>query len=500
MQLTEDKVKRIYSDYKRRATHASKRGNDSMCLKYLKAAALTAYFFYLDYKDDDLEDLLHHTAKHLKRNNEQTDRRNDECVFYDALSADNQGLVQQYLNAIMHRGMKIRYITERNGFRASESKIKQMLNQYGKAEIIEIPSNLSYIEKAQYVYDRIAETRASRLFIHSHPSSSYACTAFYALPESIKKYKINLTDHTFWIGTRFIDYSFEFRAFGCVLSANDRGIDRKKLLMLPFYPVMTETPFLGFPKEAEGKVVIFSGANNYKIYGKDDIFFKMTKAILDACPEAIFLYAGTGDANELQAKLEQYELVGRFIPIGYRTDITQVFRHCDIFLNTYPIGGALMLQYAAQLSKPILCYGSETTAGAEDIVCQLKQMSISDRDIPSLVKRAKHLVESPENRRAYGEELRNCVVTPERFNQMFATYLENGVNQLEYSDEVSYKEHTKDIQDKLTYENTTKEFQCRLVKIVGVSSLWQCSSILLTSIIAVVKGNRVMKAFKNRKK
>lgn len=43
--------------------------------------------------------------------------------------------------------------------------------------------------------------------------------------------------------------------------------------------------------------------------------------------------------------------------IGDRHDINEVFKHSDIFLNTYPIGGGLMTQYAAANSKPILSLG-----------------------------------------------------------------------------------------------------------------------------------------------
>jgi len=500
MKLTEERIVCLFSKYKKKAQAAYKQGNYNNSLKYIKAASLIGYFFYLGYKDDEIEDLLQALSSRLKKIEKDEGDIDTSCVFYDSLSADNEGLVQQYLKAIMHIGLNITYITEKEGFNERKSILKAMLEDYGNSVIIEVPSNLAYMEKAQFVYDQIILTKASRLFIHSHPTSSYACTAFYALPDNIKKYKINLTDQTFWIGTRFIDYSFEFRAFGCVLSSRERGIRKEKLLMLPYYPVLNESKFQGFPKEADGKVIMFSGGNHYKIYSKDDMFFKMAKAILDGNPNVILLFAGQGDQNELNAKLAKYELIGRFIPIDYRSDITEVFRHSDIYLNTYPIGGGLMLQYAALLGKPIVCYQSETTAGAEDIVCQLKRVHISDCDIPSLVNRVQKLANSPESRQAYGKEIQACMVTEDTFNRTFAAYLADGKNLIPYSEEVSYKEHTKDIHDKLDYENSTKEFQCRFTKIIGISSLWECPSFLLNALIIVIKGNRIRVALKNNTK
>lgn len=497
MVLTEEKIVGLFSKYKKKAQTAYKRGKYSKCLKYIKAASLTGYFFYLGYKDDELEDLLQALSSHLEARDSGEVLIQTGCVFYDSLSADNEGLVQQYLRAIMCMGLKITYITEKKGFKERKSILKMMLEEYENSEIIEIPSDLAYMGKAQFVYDQIILSKASRLFIHSHPTSSYACTAFYALPDTIKKYKINLTDQTFWIGTRFIDYSFEFRAFGCVLSSRERGISKGKLLMLPYYPVFNESKFLGFPQEADGKVILFSGGNHYKIYSKDDMFFKIAQAILDSNPNVILLFAGKGDLNELNAKLTKYGLTERFIPIGHRSDITEVFRHCDIYLNTYPIGGGLMLQYAALLGKPIVCYQSETTAGAEDIVCQLKRVPVSDRDIPSLVGRVQKLANSPEDRQAYGKKIQECMVTEEKFNQTFEKYLAKGKNLIPYSEEVSYKEHTKDIKDKLDYENSTKEFQCRFVKTIGMPSLWECPDFLYNAIRVVIRGNRLFKTIKN---
>ena len=496
--LTEEKVHSIYKRYKTKAQKAYARGQYDASLKYLSIAANTAYTFNIGFKDDALEDLLTSLAQQLTQKQDSADRASNRCLFYDSFSYDNGGLVQQYLGAIIHCGYKIRYIAERDAVLSENSAIGQMLRSYGRAEIVIVPRKLSYMEKAQFVYDRIMEYAGGKLFIHTTPAAATASCAFYALPESITKFKINLTDHTFWIGTRFIDYSFEFRPYGGRVSTEQRGLQQSQILHIPFYPIMCHKEFLGFPKEAEGKVVLFSGGNYYKIFDADDSFFKLTKAILDGCPEVVLLFAGFGDVKVLKSKIAEYQLQGRFIPIGQRNDITEVFEHSDIFLNTYPLGGGLMSQYAAQLGKPIVSYYTQGITPTEELVCQTKQISISSTSFDDVVKKVKTLAKDDSLRKAYGEEIQSCVVTEEKFNKLFAKSMESLKNQMLYPTDEPLKLLKLDIKDKLAFDDKIKGLQRMLTKELGVAILWQYPSFAVDSLVYLLNDNRLFTALKNR--
>lgn len=493
MKLSVDKIQKLYAHYKKRAWDYYYSNNYNKSLLYITVAGYTGYHYYLGYKDDNIEDLLLSMSSHLIKKNCLFARNKDLCVFYDSSSSDNSGLTQQYLTAIISCGLKLIYLTEKKDFLKSKSDIRKQLESYNKASVIEIPSNKDYWGKAQFVYDTIIDTNAEKLFIHTEPYSAFASVAFYGLPDSIKKYKINLTDQTFWLGTRFIDYSFEFRQFGWHLSVVKRGIPENGILCLPYYPIMNKSPFQGFPDLAEGKVILFSGASYYKIYDQDDVFFKMVRDILNACPEVVLLFAGNGKINVLNNKLEQYGIKERFIPIGRRSDITEVFRHSDIYLNTYPVGGGLMLLYAAQLGKPIVCYRAKTTAGAEDIVCQKQYYNISDDDIPSLVKRVQHLVKDSEYRKEHGERIKDCTIDVEMFNSLFAEYLETGKNKITFNGEINYERHTLDINNAIAYDNVNKIFPHTIVKFFGTGSLFECPSFLFDYVITNIKNGRWLK-------
>jgi hypothetical protein len=498
MQLTEERVKVLYAKYKRKAEIAFHKHHYDDCLMYIKAAAHTGYNFYLGYKDENLEEMLVNVSKALTLSPDQPNRKDDVCVFYDSFSIDNGGLVQQYLGAIISAGYKILYITEKVGFATRSSAIKSILEEYGKVEIVEIPHKLSYFKTSQFIYDTIIRSSAKKLFMQTGPSSASAIAAINALPKSIVKYKINLTDHTFWIGARRIDYSLEFRPFGCVLSYTYRGIPKEKVFLMQFYPIMNHSAFQGYPKEAEGKVVIFSGGAYYKIYDKEDTYFKIAKAILDVCKNAVILFAGTGNRKALDQKLTEYGIIDRFIPIGQRTDITEVFEHCDIYLNTYPFGGGLMSQYAAQLSKPIVNYSSKVTAKVEELVCQVKQMNLSDITIKALSNRVQQLVADKKYRKEYGAKIHDCALTSEYFNQLFVTCMSTNMNAKPYSDDVSFEEHTMDIKDKLDFENKNFNFHRRIIKVFGWRALVDSPDFLFVSICAVLREKRLFMALLNK--
>lgn len=497
MKLTESKVKYLYNKFLTKATGLFEKGCYSNCMTFLKAAGHTGYFFYLGYKDDKVESLLYKLSGKLKQTKEYSSTVTNRFVFYDSFSIDNGGLVQQYLTAVMYGGFDITYITERRNFLERKSAIRSLLDEYGKASVIVVPSEYGNIEKAQFVYDSIIQTKTDKLLIHSGPSSVFANVAFYALPCSITRYKINLTDHTFWIGAGCFDYSFEFRPYGCSLSAHERGILDDKLLYLPFYPIMNRTHFNGYPKEANDKVVLLSGGAYYKIYDESDTYFKMTKSILDSCPNVVLLFAGDGDKLKLQNKIAEYGMQDRFLLIGQRSDITEVFDHCDIYLNTYPFGGGLMSQYAAQLAKPIVNYFTPETAKVEEFVCQRNQIELSDSTIENLTKRVKRLSESENARISLGREIQNCVITPDVFNETFKRCIQTGNNQIPYFDDPSAKMRSMDIKDKLKYESESKEYARAISKIFGLSSIFIEPSLFLDAFRVLIKGNRVVKAMKN---
>lgn len=471
MKLTIKRIEGFYSSFFRKASESFKKKNYNKTIDFIRAAAFTRYSFFLGYKDDAIENLLKDLSNCLIRSNCSVRIDCKRCVVYDAFSMDNGGLIMQYINALIANKYHIIYITEKAHFLSLKSEIRRSLESYGDSEIIMVPKDLMPFEKAQFVYDAIIKTKADKILVHTAPESVYANVALYALPQDIKRYKINLTDHTFWVGAGCIDYSLEFRPWGRRITHEKRGLSKDRIYVVPFYPIMNHVGFLGFPESPQNKVVILSGGSYYKIFDEDDTFFKLSKSILDACPNAIILFAGTGDKMVMNRKLMQYSLTNRFILLGYRKDITELFENCDIYINTFPCSGGLMTQYAAQKGKPIVGFYTHYTSKVEEFVCQRKWMELSFDSFEKVVARMKVLTQSENERRKLGDEIRKCVITPDIFNELVEKCLENKYENLDSDADIEDKGNTHEANPsvKIEYEASNKEFSRALVKSVGLS-------------------------------
>lgn len=492
MNLTVDKIRKYYSIFFDRANNAYLRGDYSKAMEFLCAAAFTRYNFYLGYKDEAIEALLKTMSEGLERKTfiAKYDRR---CVIYDSFSLDNVGLVQQFLGALIANTYHIVYITEKASFLSKPSSILSTLDKCN-AEIILVPNDLTPLKKSQFVYNTIIESGAEKLLMHTEPDSVYANVAFYALPNEIKRYKLNLTDHTFWIGSGCIDYSFEFRPWGGLISKEERGVPEDHIFVAPFYPIMNHIGFMGFPEVTGGKVIILSGGSYYKIFDKNDTFFKLSKAILEACPNGIILFAGAGDQIQMTKKLTEYGLTDKFLLIGHRKDITELFENADIYLNTFPIGGGLMTQYAAQKGIPVISYCTSTTSKVEEFVCQKNWIQLSYDSIEQVVEKVKRWVENKNERQDFGSKVQECVITPEYFNQLVEDYLNGNCIGITSTLGKEKNMHELNPLDKIEYEEINNEFSRVLVKKVGLSKLIYTPSLLVNAIFFSI-WRRILRKF-----
>ena len=487
MTLTEEYIQSLFTRFKRKAQNSLARKRYDSCLKYLNAAARTAYTFDIGFNDEEIEAMLKQLSGNVQKR--ETFKGKPRCVFYDTFSQDAQGLTMQYVDAIIAAGWEMLYITEFGLEDPRSIRLKQTLYDYSKTKVVVVPRSKSGLDKAQFVYDTIMDYAPDKLFMHIHPSAVEAVTAFYALPKEITKYQINLTDHAYWVGAGCLDYSLEFRDYGASLSVGRRGIPRDKVLLMPYYPMMKATGFAGFPKEAEGKVKIFSGASFYKIIDENDTFFKLNKAILDANPNTVTLFAGGGDMAMLNGLIEKYGLQGRFIPIGQRNDIFECYKHSDIYLSSFPQFGALMAQFAAHARLPILAYAYGRSGIVEEVVCQKHNERITFTDMQALVDEATRLINDTDYRKLRGQAMQNCVISVEEFNRGFKESVITGKIQYQLTIDENVKLHYLNIHDKLKLENKTKGYQRSIFSTLGTNGLFVCPGIWMNGFTTRIKSS-----------
>lgn len=489
MTLTQDYIHSLFVKFKQKAQNCLEHDRYDSCLKNMNAACRTAYIFYIGFTDDEIEEILCRLSGKIRK--KENEHFNPCCVFYDTFSQDAQGLTMQYVDAIIAAGWEVLYITEFGLEDPRSIRLKQTLNDYSKAKVVSVPRSMRGMNKVQFIYDAILDYAPDKLFMHIHPSSVEAVTAFYALPKEITKYQINLTDHAYWVGAGCLDYSFEFRDYGASLSVGRRGIPRDRVLLMPYYPMMKATGFAGFPKEAEGKVKIFSGASFYKIMDENDTFFKLNKAILDANPNAVTLFAGGGDMEMLKGLVKKYGLQGRFIPIGQRNDIFECYKHSDIYLSSYPQFGALMAQFAAHASLPILAYANSKSGIVEEVICQKHKESITFTDMDALVTESVRLVNDQEYRKQRGQAMHDCVIDVAEFNHSFQESVATGKSQYPMDIDENVELHYLNVEDKLKLENKTKGYQRSIFTTLRMSGIITCPRIWMDGVIGRVKSSRI---------
>lgn len=435
MNLTKEYILSCYDKTKRLAKRYFEKGRYSESLKYVNIAAEIAYQFNWIYRDDELEDLLAEISEKVISKRDNFTPIQNRYVLYLAAAIDNKGEIQQYLRALMACEAELLVIVERKCGAEGAATIAE-IEAYPKAEIYSLQNNVTNVKSdAQKLYDKIVDFRPSKLFMHLWPWSGFAVAVFDALPDQIVKYQINLTDHGFWLGSKCSNYTLEFRPYGCTVSEEKRGFSRDHILLLPYYPILSEAEFQGFPAVCtEDKVIIFSGGALYKIYGGGGKYFSLVKRILDQNPQAILLFAGEGDDGPVKAFIAENRYEDRFILLGFRRDINEVYKHSDIYLTTYPSVGGLMCQYAAVNGKPILAY-NEPDAKArfiEDLICVNGTVPLTFTDEALLAEEASKLIRDPEYRHAKGAELEKAVMTPEQFNREVGAAITENRNRRAY--------------------------------------------------------------------
>ena len=419
-ELNEGYLRSLYDYLVYEAENATNLNNVYKANCFLEAAGYLAYTFYLKYKDEKVESLLKTISTHINKKEDYiVSNDNAKCVFIDSLSIFNAGLTIQYIRALNAADMEYLYISSNDINSSIRSRLAEELKNNNKTKIISVPSYIKGQKRLQFIYDTIINYNPSKVFLHIDPIATYFSEVCYALPKNIIKYLINYTDHSFLMGTDNADYSFEFRNYGCSISSLWRGINQDRLLLLPYYSILDTEEYLGLPEVCNGKKIILSGGNYWKIIDKEGTFFRISKSILDKNPDAIIVFAGRGNDDSVKLMLEKFKIQDRFILVGWRKDISELFNRSSLYLSTYPALGGLMSTYAAIKSVPIVAYSQDANHNVESCVCQLNKISISKSNIEEVCYEATKILNDPKYREEKARELHECVVTSTYFNKIF---------------------------------------------------------------------------------
>lgn len=462
MALTKDYGISLYKIFKDEARQCLNKGNLENAIVFIRSAAWINYNFFLTYSDEELEYYLQQISLSIHKQTKFVTRPN-AISFVNVFSKDTQGLSIQYVEAIISAGFDLLYIYEND--LQEDSLLFSILSHAPKVKLLRLPNTIKGFEKAQWIYDSIIEYGTSRLLMQLLPDSASECIALYALPPEISRFQINLTDHAFWLGCGCFDYTLEFRQRGCSISTMYRGFHKDQILLLPFYPVINDVPFSGFPHQAEGAVKIFSGGASYKIMDTDDTFLRMCNEILKQNTNAVILFATKDFSGAIKKRIKQLKIDNNFILLPFREDIASCFRNIDIYLNTFPYGGGLMCQYAAQNAIPILNY---VNTEIEECVNQKNSVRFTSNTKESFYQEAYKLCQDKDYRQRKGKELHDCVISHSDFNLFFKIAISQHKTPCNISfDSFDFKLNQE---AKIKALNSTDEFKVNLIRRLGLKN------------------------------
>lgn len=352
-------------------------------------------------------------------------------LFYDAFALDTRGLALIYVKALCNKGYRVVYIAKKSSQERQPVFEKLVGKQLFKAEFYD--DTFSRSEKAKMIISCFRKYHPANAFMYAIPQDSAAIAAFFAI-KNCNKLQINLTDHAFWLGVGAIDYCIEFRSYGYYLSKQYRGIPEDKLRILPFYPIVDEDiPFRGFdfiPEERRNNRIIFSGGALYKTFSDDNKYYEIVSRLLQENLDVIFIYAGSGDDSHIKELEEQFP--NRVFHIQERKDLYQVLLHSYVYLNTYPLLGGLMTQYAAIANKiPLTLKCGDVGSGF--LINEDRQNFFFDT-ADELISYANQLFADPDFYKKESQALSELVIHESDFENELECLLKNYWTKYEFVD------------------------------------------------------------------
>lgn len=478
VKYTHSDITKYYTQFVNTALLYFQRKNYRRSINCIEGAAFLQYHYNKIYRDDRLEKLLDNLSSCIFPKHQVT-LSHKVYLFYDAFTYDNHGLTQQYIDALGHmENISFVYVAE-SCITDIGHFILQELKQFINVTIIELEGDRK--TKMEKFYDLLLQYKPEKVFLHIRPWSTIPLLPLYAF-SNILIYQINLTDHAFWLGADLIDYSLEFRNYGCTVSLEKRNLKVEQLLLLPFYPWCENMVFEGFPKKTEDKVILFSGGSLYKIMGHNDFFFFLVKDILEQNLNAVFMYAGDGNSDHILSLIRKYNLENRFFLIGSRKDIYEVFKHIDIFIGTYPLGGGLMSQYAAINAKPLLIYSTGKRA-IEDVVCTERYAEFTFFDREELLKEACLLITNENYRKDRGFFFQSLIMGKKKFRENFSkTILSNLTIKPILYEMIEYEMLCSDYLGRMNNHVKQGYLELKLIKLYGIKSFVDMYKFTLNSL------------------
>lgn len=424
--ITRELVLHDYNKLKELAEKSYLTGKTKDCLDYISFLAFFMYNFNFIYADDEIENLLGNISKNYPCKDIKVDR--NTVLFYDWWGWKTRGLTNIYLKALVKNNYKVIFVTQVHN--KNTCKWIEDLFYETESKVVYISDFKNYIENLKELQNIYYEYVPATAFMHTYPSDVVGVLFFYAI-KSVK-FQINLTDHAFWLGANCFDYCIEFRDFGYNISLKERHIKENKLKVLPYYPVIAPYKVSDDFEILLKRIgrFIFSGGSVYKINGSN-FFLNFVKDLLLAYKDLSFVFIGNGNIEKINKYFSRYSLLERVFCFSERDDFIEFFKRCEFYLDTFPINGALMTQYAVvngavpvsfNFSDKRYCTDSDISGLFTEYTDSLK---LSFNNIDEAKKEVDLLLSNESYKNQKRKKLMNLVISKKTFDESVLELVKN---------------------------------------------------------------------------
>ncbi len=478
----ETKVNNIINKLKRITIKSIESNKIEKAYASLASCASLLYAYNQRYCDDELESYVLKLSSMLFEKNSSNYTKNKDkkiILFYDGFGLDTRGLALIYLKAIIKTRYKLIYVVDKKSKNLQPEIQKALLGYDVEWVYIDGNNGGKYIQLANQLNSAFEKYNPTDAFLYTNPYDVAAISVFEHYRGIVTRYQINLTDHAFWLGKNTFEYCVEFRDVGSKISHNYRKIDKDKLVMLPFYAIVDQdVEFEGFPFNADGFEIVFSGGALYKTLGdKENKYYVMVEELLRKYNNIIFLYAGYGDDTQLLKIIEKYP--NRAFYIKERKDLFQVMKHSIFYLNTYPLCGGLMMNYAVTAGKlPLTLRHNNDMDG---ILFKQSELGIEFSTMQELLEEVERLLNDKQYRFKKENAIKDSIITQQRFEENVKMLLEEGKTEFYISiEEINTEESRKEYLSRFDYN---KEVDQIIAQKVNMSLFWEFPICFIRKII-----------------
>lgn len=408
-----------YQKLKQKIFKYCKKQEYETCLTAISVYCDLKYRFNQSYYDEEIEKLVAKLSGNMFCDINEYNPDAQTVLFYDGFGLDLRGWAASYIKALCLLDYRIVYVTTSN----SKNKIPHIIKELGDNVVEYIDMSTSYVKWIKELFDVFIKYSPGTAFFYTVPNDVSAAIVFNKFANRVTRFQIDLTDHAFWLGVNSVDYFLESREMGAGLAVHKRSISRDKIIRTDCVPYINKDVFeKKLPFDVEKNRYIFTGGALYKTLGdKEHLYYRIVDEILSEFVELKFLYAGSGDDSQMKVLIEKYP--NRVFLIAERPDFYSLIENCDLYLNSYPMFGGLMMRYAALARKVPLTLKHEHDA--DGILENQETLNVEFDEVDELISEARRLLMDSDYCKRRGIQIRNSVLTEDGFASNLDTIIKD---------------------------------------------------------------------------